>query len=131
MSVLDIICEVLINIAFVIGAPNIMVSHDVCFQNNSVKLIGKVYLDSGKLPAIQDVFWTKDGEKVDIQGSGGKYCEVGVDDPSLIIHNVNHRDIGSYQLLATNAVGSTRSDVIVLGKYYNRSVKFYGIYLSC
>lgn len=56
MSVLDIICEVLINTAIVVGAPNIMVSHDVCFQNNSVKLIGKVYLFSGKLPAIQDVF---------------------------------------------------------------------------
>lgn len=78
-------------------------------------MIGKVYLLSGKLPEIQDVFWTKDGEKVDIQGSGGKYCKVGDDDPSLIIHNVNHRDIGTYQLTATNAVGSAKSDVIVLG----------------
>lgn len=92
-----------------------MVSHDVSFQNNSVKLIGKVYLYSGKLPAIQKVFWTKDGEKLDIQGSGGKYCKVGVEDPSLIINNVNHRDIGSYQLTATNAVGATKSDVIVIG----------------
>lgn len=115
MSVLDIICEVLINTAIVVGAPNIMVSHDVCFQNNSVKLIGKVYLFSGKLPAIQDVFWTKDGEKVDTQGSGGKYSEVAVDDPSLIIYNANHHDIGSYQLTAINAVGSTKSDVITLG----------------
>lgn len=115
MSVLDIICEVLINTAIVVGAPNIMVSHDVCFQNISVKLIGKVYLFSGKLPAIQDVFWTKDGEKVDTQGSGGKYSEVAVDDPSLIIYNVNHHDIGSYQLTAINAVGSTKSDVITLG----------------
>lgn len=127
MSVLDIICEVFINIAIVVGAPNITVSHDVCFQNNSVKLIGKVYLLSGKLPAIQDVFWTKDGKNVDIQGSGGKYCKVGVDDPSLIIYNVNHRDIGTYQLTATNAVGSMNSDVVVLGKYYNCSVKFYEI----
>lgn len=92
-----------------------MVSHDVSFQNSSVKLIGKVYLYSGKLPAIQDVFWTKDEEKLDIQGSGGKYSEVGVDDPSLMIYNVNHHDIGTYQLIATNAVGSTKSDVIVLG----------------
>lgn len=103
------------NNTIVLGAPNIMVSHDVCFQNCSVKLISNVYLCSGKFPAIQDVFWTKNGAKLDIKGSGGKYSEVGVYDPSLIIYNVNHHDIGSYQLTATNAVGSTKSDVIVLG----------------
>lgn len=105
----------LLNNTIVLGAPNIMVSHDVCFQKHCVKLIGKVYLYSGKLPAIQEVFWTKDGAKLDIQGSGGKYSEVGVDDPSLMIYNVTHHDIGTYQLTATNAVGSTKSDVIVLG----------------
>lgn len=31
MLVLDIICEVLINIVIVVGVLNIMVSYDVCF----------------------------------------------------------------------------------------------------
>lgn len=66
-------------------------------------------------PDIQEVFWTKNGEKIDTQGSGGRLSEVTIDDPSLTIRHVSNEDAGDYQFTAVNAVGSTTSDVIVLG----------------
>lgn len=45
----------------------------------------------------------------------GKYSEVSINNPSLTIFDVNQHDAGSYQLTATNAVGSTQSNAIVLG----------------
>lgn len=80
-----------------------------------MKLIATVFLYFDELPAVQDVFWTKDGKKIDTNGSGGKYSEVTIQDPSLTIVDVNHHDAGSYQLTATNAVGSNKSEVIILG----------------
>lgn len=68
-------------------------------------------------PAILEVFWTKNGEKIDTRGSGGRLSEVTIDDPSLIIRDVNVDVAGTYQFTAVNAVGSTNSDVIVLGIY--------------
>lgn len=99
---------------FTVGLPNITISHRTCFSNRSVTLIGNVFL-YGSLPAVKNVFWTKNGQKLDTNGSGGKYSEVTVDNPSLTIFNVNKFDDGSYQLTATNALGSTRSDLINLG----------------
>lgn len=69
----------------------------------------------GNLPEIQKAVWTKNGEILDTQGSGGKFSEVSVDDPSLTIFDVNEYDAGSYQLTATNTVGSTKSEYIILG----------------
>lgn len=68
-----------------------------------------------QFPKIHTVFWAKNGEKIATSEGGGKYSEVSVDHPSLTIINVNFHDIGSYQLTAINAVGSTVSDAIVLG----------------
>lgn len=68
-------------------------------------------------PDILEVFWTKNGEKIDSRGSGGRLSEVTIDNPSIIIRDVNVVDAGNYQLTAVNAVGSTTSDVIVLGIY--------------
>lgn len=65
-------------------------------------------------PEIQTLFWSKNGQKLDSRGIGGKYSEVSINNPSLTIFDVNHHDAGSYQLTATNAVGSTQSDAIVL-----------------
>lgn len=71
-------------------------------------------------PDIQEVFWTKNGEKIDTRGSGGRLSEVTIDNPSLIIRDVNVDDAGIYQFTALNVVGSTTSDVIILGIYiYN------------
>lgn len=66
-------------------------------------------------PCILGVYWTKDGKKIDIKENDGRFSEVTVDEPSLNIKDVNLDDIGDYQLTATNAVGSTKSDVIKLG----------------
>lgn len=66
-------------------------------------------------PGILSVYWTKDGQKIDINKTGGRFSQVTVDKPSLNIKDVNLDDIGDYQLTATNAVGSTKSDVIKLG----------------
>lgn len=66
-------------------------------------------------PDIQDVFWTKNGEKIDSKGSGGRLSDVTTDDnPSLTIREVCPYDAGHYRLTAVNAVGLT-SDEIVLG----------------
>lgn len=62
------------------------------------------------------MYWTKNGQRLDIQGSGGKYSGgVSTDDPSLTVNNVNEHDAGDYQLTAINSVGLTKSDVILLG----------------
>lgn len=98
----------------VLGVPNVMISHSTCIQAKTVKLIGNVFLYDDS-PAIQNVFWTKNGEKIDTYRSGGRYLGMTIEDPSLIINSVNHHDAGEYQLIAINQVGSTQSDIIVLG----------------
>lgn len=84
---------------------------------NSVRLNCDVFLNE-KSPQLQEVFWTKNKQKLDIPGSGGKLSGVTINDPSLIINKVNPHDAGEYQLTATNSVGESKSDVIVLGKIY-------------
>lgn len=61
------------------------------------------------------MYWTKDGSKLNIGGSGWKFLGVDVNNQSLIINNVNRYDAGYYNLIAINAVGETRSKEIVLG----------------
>lgn len=82
--------------------------------NRSVKLRCDVFLYD-ESPAVNDVYWTKNGIKLDVSKSNGKYSGVNINDPSLIINNVNYNDAGDYQLTAVNEVGETRSEVIVLG----------------
>lgn len=94
--------------------PNITTSQETDIQNECVKLIGNVFLYEGS-PDILEVFWTKDSKRIDTQRSGGKYLEVTIENPSLTIRQVNKYDAGNYQLTATNVVGSTSSNVIVLG----------------
>lgn len=94
--------------------PNVSISHRTCIQNKSVELNCNVFM-YGNLPAIQKAFWTKNGEILETQGSGGRYSEASVDNPSLTIFDVNEYDAGCYQLTATNAVGSTTSEYIILG----------------
>lgn len=93
--------------------PNITTSQETNIKCKCLKLIGNVslYEDS---PDILEVFWTKNGEKIDTRGSGGRLSEVTIGNPSLIIRDVNVDDAGNYQLTAVNAVGSTTSDVIAL-----------------
>lgn len=98
----------------IVGPPNIMISHGTCVSNRSVTLIGNVFL-YGSLPVVKNVFWTKNGEELDTKGSGGRYSEVTVDNPSLTIFEVNEYDAGSYQLTATNDAGSATSDILILG----------------
>lgn len=78
-------------------------------------MIAKVFLYSRIEIPVQDVFWTKNEEKIDVLSHEKKYSEVSVEDPSLTIFDVNPNDAGSYQLTAINAVGSTQSDAIILG----------------
>lgn len=66
-------------------------------------------------PDIKNIFWSKNGEKLDIQGSGGKLSGVTIDDPSLTITNVSQEDAGKYQLTAINAIGQNNSVVISIG----------------
>lgn len=68
-----------------------------------------------KRPVIEEIYWTKNGNKIDTQGNEEKYTKVSVDVPSLTIYNVNQYDAGHYTLTATNAAGTTVSEAIVLG----------------
>lgn len=87
-----------------------MTNHQTCLKEHSLKLIGEVFPCDPK-----NVFWSKNGEEIDTSKSGGKYSKLSIKDPSLTIFKVNEHDAGSYHLTASNAVGSTKSDVIVLG----------------
>lgn len=87
-----------------------MTNHQTCIKERTVKLICEVF------PHDPDnVFWSINGEKIENSKSEVKYSEVTVKDPSLTIFNVNKHAAGSYQVTASNAEGSTQSDVIVLG----------------
>lgn len=98
----------------ILGLPNITVSHETDINSKSVKLCGVVFLSENS-PDIQNVFWSKNGEQIDIKGSGGKLAGTSTDDPSLTIRNVNQEDIGKYLLTAENAIGKNNSDVISIG----------------
>lgn len=100
------------------GPPNITTSQETNIKCKCLKLIGNVSLYDDS-PDILEVFWTKNGEKIDTRGSGGRLSEMTIGNPSLIIRDVNVDDAGNYQLTAVNAVGSTTSDVIALGIYIN------------
>lgn len=97
-----------------IGPPNITTSFVTNINNKSVKLMGEVYFLENS-PGILKTFWTKNGEKIDIKESDGKLSEMINDNPSLTITNVGADDAGEYKVTAVNAVGSTTSEVIVLG----------------
>lgn len=103
----------LLNI-YILGLPNITVGHETDINNRSIKLRGAVFL-SDDSPDIKNIFWSKNGEKLDIQGSGGRLSGVTIDDPSLTIRNVSQEDAGKYQLTAINAVGPNDSAVISIG----------------
>lgn len=104
----------MLNFGSILGPPNITISHQTCVSDKSVKLIGNVFL-YGNLPAVQTVFWTKNGRKLETEGNGDKFSNVSVDNPSLTIFEVNKYDAVYYQLTATNAIGSTKSDFLTLG----------------
>lgn len=97
-----------------IGPPNITTSFVTDIKNRSVKLMGEVYFYDYS-PGILKTFWTKNGEKIDIEESNGKLSETRTDNPSLTITNVGPDDAGEYKVTAINAVGTTTSEVIVLG----------------
>jgi hypothetical protein len=62
-----------------------------------------------------EIVWMKNNDVLDIAGSGGKLSGGSIDNASLVINDVNEFDAGSYQCKATNTVGSTLGNAIVLG----------------
>lgn len=82
-------------------------------------LIGDVSVIN-RYPKVHTVYWTKNGEKLNTQSLRGKYSKVNVKNPSLTIYNVNHQDAGSYQLIATNAVGSDKSNIVLGNRYLKK-----------
>lgn len=107
-----------------VGPPNITTSLETNIKNRSVKLIGNVFIYDDS-PGILDTFWTRNDKKIKSEESGGKLFEVYIDSPTLTIKNVSSDDAGEYQLTATNAVGSSTSDVIVLGILDILTVKYH------
>lgn len=58
-------------------------------------MIGNIFLDDDLL-GFFEVFWMKNGEKIDIKGSGGRLLEVIIDDLLFIIREVCYYDVGFY-----------------------------------
>lgn len=77
-------------------------------------MIGNIYFYDDS-PCIIETYWEKNDEKINLEESSGKLLEMSSDISSLTIRNVSPCDAGKYQLTAINAVGSSTSDVIVLG----------------
>lgn len=97
----------------VLGKPNI--SEVTCsLHGNSVKLRCDVFLYD-ESPALDDLYWIKNGKQIFIATNDEKYARVDKNDPSLTINNVDYNDAGDYKLIAINPVGETWSKVIVLG----------------
>lgn len=83
-------------------------------HGNSVKLRCDVFLYD-ESPALDDLYWIKNGKQIFIATNDEKYARVDKNDPSLTINNVDYNDAGDYKLIAINPVGETWSKVIVLG----------------
>lgn len=94
--------------------PNITTNLETNIKSRSVKLIGNIYFYDDS-PGIIETYWKKNDEKINLEESSGKLLKMSSDISSLTIRNVNPGDAGKYQLTAINAVGSSTSDVIVLG----------------
>lgn len=92
--------------------PNVLTNHEIYIEDQSVRMIGKVFVNK-MLPAIKTIYWTKDGKKLEMEDGGEKYSEVNTRNPSLTIRNVNQHDAGTYRLTATNAVGTTSSEIVL------------------
>ncbi|XP_062609206.1 uncharacterized protein LOC134270956 isoform X2 [Saccostrea cucullata] len=94
--------------------PNISNGHETNIKSRIVILTCQVFLYK-QSPLLSEIAWKKDGSVIDIFGSGGKYTGGTLDEPSLTITNVNQSDAGNYQCKASNAVGSTIGNKIILG----------------
>lgn len=94
-----------------------MTNLETNIENRSVKLICRMYFYDDSPDILETLtFWTKNEKKIVPEKSSGKLLsEIINDTPSLTIRNVSPDDAGEYRLTATNAVGSSTSDVIVLG----------------
>lgn len=98
----------------ILGRPNITTNLETNIKSRSVELIGNIYFYDDS-PGIIETYWKKNDEKINLEESSGKLLKMSSDISSLTIRNVNPGDAGKYQLTAINAVGSSTSDVIVLG----------------
>lgn len=113
-----------------VDPPNIMTSFNTNIKDRSVKLIGNLYVYDDS-PGILETFWTKNEKKINPEKSGGKLSEISNEIPSLTISSVSPDDAGEYRLTATNAVGSSTSDVIVLGILVVYKIYIYGVQRLC
>lgn len=104
--------EYILNLScFVSEPPNVLTSHEIFIKNRAVRLIGKVFVNDWS-PEIQNIKWTKDGQDIESEEEeNAKYSKEN--GSSLTINKVNHNDAGSYQLTTTNAVGSSRSQIVL------------------
>ncbi|XP_062568433.1 titin-like, partial [Saccostrea cucullata] len=94
--------------------PNISNGHETNIKSRIVILTCQVFLYK-QSPLLSEIVWKKNGSVIDIFGSGGKYTGGTLDEPSLTITNVDQSDAGTYQCKASNAVGSTIGNKIILG----------------
>lgn len=114
MQANDNLKKIVIYLFIYVGPPNITTSFETNIKDRSVKLIGNVFVYDDS-PGILDTFWTKNPEQIKTEENSGKLLEGNIDSPTLIIKNVSPDDDGEYQLTAKNAVGTSTSDVIVIG----------------
>lgn len=95
-----------------------MTSHISNSENRSVRLIGEVSA-TDQNATVYDVYWSKNGVKIDIEAGGKIQLKKSDNNQSLTIHNVNHRDAGSYRLTAISSAGSNESEI-----YFGKILSF-------
>lgn len=66
----------------------VIMGYDMYLDINVVKLIVKVFL-SDKIFVIEEVFWIKNGENIDIERRERKYLKISIGNLFLIINDVN------------------------------------------
>lgn len=71
-------------LCIIVGFLNILISYEICFEKCFLKLIGKVFLYD-YFNVIKDIFWIKNGEKIEILNSEEKYLRVNGDNLLFIM----------------------------------------------
>lgn len=95
-----------------LGHPNLLTRCIINNNNRSVTLIGKVSA-AGVNSKVHTVYWSKNGEIIDTQSGGRVYMKMSDKNISLIIHNVNNQDAGSYRFTASSSAWSKEAEIVI------------------
>ncbi|KAK7459748.1 hypothetical protein BaRGS_00038931 [Batillaria attramentaria] len=74
------------------------------------------------LPPVSNITWYKGSVQLTVTDSGVKYSGGTVDTPDLTINTLTGEDTDDYFCEATNSIGSTMGDAVILNVFYEPNV---------